>query len=176
MCKPRSPAAITSVRQSIKTTRREANEAINEAKTESWKNLLQDAMSKSDGPNMWEVVQGLNSTPDANSPNEAMSPNGQTITDIQSKTKVFINHYARVSKLSLSQSDQDVNRQFKKSIKVLSADDESCAPLLMSKLQSATEKMKVNGAADPNNIPPSFLTCSLPPNLEGFYYHSATQR
>ena len=30
----------------------EANEAINEAKTESWKNLLQDAMSSSDGSNI----------------------------------------------------------------------------------------------------------------------------
>ena len=59
---------------------REANEAINEAKTESWKswkNFLQDAMSNSDGgPNMWKVIQGLNGTPDANSPNEAMSHNG----------------------------------------------------------------------------------------------------
>ena len=30
----------------------EANEVINEVKTESWKNLLQDAMSNSDGPNL----------------------------------------------------------------------------------------------------------------------------
>ena len=52
---------------------REATEAINKAKTESWKNLLQDVMSNSDGPNMWKVVQGLNGTPDANSPNEAES-------------------------------------------------------------------------------------------------------
>ena len=39
---------------------REATEVINDAKTESWKNLLQDAMSNSDGPNMWKVIQGLN--------------------------------------------------------------------------------------------------------------------
>ena len=38
---------------------REATEAIIEAKTESWKNLLQDVMSNSDGPNMWKVIQGL---------------------------------------------------------------------------------------------------------------------
>ena len=37
----------------------EATEAINKAKTESWKDLLQDAMSKSDGLNMWKVIQGL---------------------------------------------------------------------------------------------------------------------
>ena len=33
-------------------TCREANEAINQVRTESWKNLLQDVMSNSDGPNM----------------------------------------------------------------------------------------------------------------------------
>ena len=111
---------------------REATEAINEAKTESWKNLLQDAMSNSDGPNMWKVIQGLNGTPDANSPNEAMSHNGRTITDTKSKANVFINHYARVSKLKMSQSDCDINRQFKKSIKVPTAHDDSCAPILIN--------------------------------------------
>ena len=35
---------------------REANKAINETKTESWKYLLKDAMSSSDGPNMWKVI------------------------------------------------------------------------------------------------------------------------
>ena len=104
-------------------TCREGTEAINEAKTESWKNLLQDAMSNSDGPNMWKVIQGLNGTPDANSPNEAMSHNGRTITDIKSKANIFINHYARVSKLKISLSDRDINWQFKKSIKVPPADD-----------------------------------------------------
>ena len=114
-------------------------------------------MSNSDGPNMWKVIQGLNGTPDANSPNEAMSHNGRTITDIKSKANVFINHYARVSKLNMSQFDRDTNRQFQKRIKVPSADDESRAPLLMSELQSAIKKMKGKGAAAPNNIPPSFL-------------------
>ena len=135
----------------------EANKAINETKTESWKNLLQDAMSSSDGPNMWKVIQDLNSTLDANSSNEAMSHNGRTITDIKSKANVFINHYARVSKVNMSQSERDTNQQFKKRIKVPSADDESCAPLLMSELQSAIKKMKGKGAAGPDNIPPSFL-------------------
>ena len=118
----------------------EATEAINEAKTESWKNLLQDAMSNSDGPNMWKVIQGLNGTPDANSPNEAMSHNGRTITDIKCKANIFINHYARVSKLNMSQSDRDTNRQFKKHLNALSVDNESCVPLLMEELLSAIKK------------------------------------
>ena len=70
----------------------EATEVIKEAKTESWKNLLQDTMSNSDGSNMWKVIQGLNGTPDANSINEAMSHDGRTITYIKSKTNLFINH------------------------------------------------------------------------------------
>ena len=127
-------------RQEWKDACREATEAINEAKTESWKNLLQDAMSNSDGPNMWKVIQGLNGTPDANSPNEAMSHNGQTITDIKCKANIFINHYARVSKLNMSQSDRDTNRQFKKHLNALSVDNESCVPLLMEELLSAIKK------------------------------------
>ena len=114
-------------------------------------------MSNSDSRNMWKVIQDLNGTSDANSPNEAISHNGRTITDIKSKVNVFINHYARVSKLKMSQSDRDTNRQLKKRIKVSSVDNEGCAPLLMSGLQSAIKKMKGEGAAGPDNIPPSFL-------------------
>ena len=80
----------------------EATEAINKTKTESCKDLLQDAMSNSGSPNMWKVIQVLNSTPDANSPNSPMSHNGQTITDIKSKVYIFTNHYASVSKLNMS--------------------------------------------------------------------------
>ena len=68
----------------------EATKAIDEVKTESWKDLLRDTWSSSDGPNMCRVIQGLNGTRDANSPNEAMSLNGQTITDIKSKANIFI--------------------------------------------------------------------------------------
>ena len=57
----------------------------------------------------------------------------------------------------MSQFDRDINQQFKKSIKVPSADNESCTPILMSELQSAIKKMKGKGAAGPDNIPPSFL-------------------
>ena len=60
----------------------EANKSINKAKKESWKNLLQDAMFNSDGPNIWKFIESLNGTPDANSP---MFHNGRTITDIKFK-------------------------------------------------------------------------------------------
>ena len=43
--------------------------------------------------------------------------NGRTITDIKSKANVLINHYARVSKLNMSQFNRDTNQQFKKTLK-----------------------------------------------------------
>ena len=57
---------IHHIRQEWIDACRGATEAINEARTESWKHLLQNEMTNSDGPNIWEVIQGLNSTPDAN--------------------------------------------------------------------------------------------------------------
>ena len=123
-------------------------------------------MSNTGSPNMWKVIQGLNSIPDANSPNEAMSHNGGTITGIKSKANVFINHYARASKLILSQSDRDTNQQFKKDLNAASVDDESCAPLLMGELQSTIKKIKGKGAAGPDNIPPSFLRSLGPLTLQ----------
>lgn len=50
---------------------REANDAINEAKNNSWKKLLQNSMSDVNCSDMWKVIQGLNGTTDTNSPNEA---------------------------------------------------------------------------------------------------------
>ena len=57
----------------------------------------------------------------------------------------------------MSQSDCDINRQFKKCLHALSVDHESCDPLLMGELQSAIKTMKGKGAAGPDNIPPSFF-------------------
>ena len=38
-----------------------------------------------------------------------LSSVGSQITDIKSKANVFINHYARASKLNMSQSDRDTS-------------------------------------------------------------------
>ena len=81
---------------------------------------------------MWKVVQGLNGTPDANFPNEATTSNDRTITNIKTKANIFVNHYARGSKLNMLKADRDLNRHFKKELDAPSADDESCAPLQMS--------------------------------------------
>ena len=79
---------------------------------------------------------------------------------------MFINHFTRVRKLNMSQSDRDTSRKFKKYIKVPSADDESCAPLLMSELQSAIKKMKGKALACPDKILPSFLKSLGPLSLQ----------
>ena len=79
-------------------TCREATKAIKNTKIESWKDLLQDALSNSYGPYIRKVFQGPNGIPNANSPNEAMSYNGRTITNIKTKANIFVNHYARISK------------------------------------------------------------------------------
>ena len=57
----------------------------------------------------------------------------------------------------MSQSDRDINRQFKKCLHAPSVDNESCTPLLMGELQSVIKRMKGKGAAGRDNIPPSFL-------------------
>ena len=131
----------------------EARETVYEAKTESWKDLPEDAMSNSDCPN-WKVIQG---TPDASCPYEAMSHESRTITDIKFKTNVFISHYVKVRKLKKWRVDQDLNRKFKKRIKRPSDDDENFATLQMGELLSAIRKMKGKGADGPDNIPASFF-------------------
>ena len=149
--------------------------------------------NNSDEPNMREVIQGLNDTPNANSTNEAMSPNSRTITNIKSKVNVFIHNYATVSKLNMSQIDRDFNRQFKKRLSGSSTDDESCVPYQMGAVLSAIKMMKCKGAADlqqstfisqitqsfsspgfPIRIQLIIFSCSLPTYLEGFHNNSIT--
>ena len=133
----------------------EATEAINEAKTES--NLLHDGMSNSNGPNMWKVIQSLNGTLDANSTNDAMSHNGRTFTRIKTKANIFVDYYAKVSKLNMSKADRDLNRHFKKQLDTPSINKiKCCAPLQMGEFLSAIEKMKSKGVAGLEKIPLSF--------------------
>ena len=73
-------------------------------------------MANLDGPNIWKVIQVLNTTPGANSPNEAISHISHTITNIKSKANVFISHYATVSRLNMLRTDQNLNCQFKKQL------------------------------------------------------------
>ena len=135
----------------------EVNDAITEAKTNSWRDFLADAVSSSDPTKTWKVIKSLNGTPDSSSPNEAIIHKGRTIIDQKQKANIFVKHYARVSNLSLSATDRDLVRQFKKRMDQPSDADVSCSPLLMSELKAAISRIKKKGAAGPDNIPPTFL-------------------
>ena len=95
-----------------------------------------------------------------------MFDNGRTITDPKSKSNIFINLHARVSKLNMSRSDRDINRRFKKCLHAPSVDDKSCPPTLMDELQSVIKRMKGKGAAGLDNIPLSFLKALGPLALQ----------
>ena len=86
-----------------------------------------------------------------------MSHNGRTITDTKSKANIFINHYARVSKLHMTKEDCDLNRLLKKRLNAPSVDNKSCTSTNMLELLWAIQKMKRKGAASPDDIPPTFL-------------------
>ena len=54
--------------------------------------ILQGTMSSSDESNIWKAMHGLSGTLEANSPNEAMSLNFCTITNIKTKANIFVNY------------------------------------------------------------------------------------
>ena len=135
----------------------EANVAINEAKANSWNNLLHSSVSNADKSDIWKVIWGLNSTPDTNSPNEALSHNDLTITNTKSKANIFINHYASVSKLHMTKEDCGLSRLFKKHLNAPSVENNRFTSINMSELLSAIQKVKCKGAAGPDSIPLTFL-------------------
>ena len=109
------------VQRTIKTNQlewteacRQANKAIIEAKTESWKEVFEGAITNTSGKDMWKAINALNSTSEANSPNKAMSQNSRTITDAKAKANIFVNHYARISDLLMTTKDHNLIREFKK--------------------------------------------------------------
>ena len=156
------------LRRTIYTNRQEwinACREANEAKTDR-KEVLEGAMTNTNNRDMWKVMKGLNGTPEANSPNEAMSQHGRLITDAKAKANIFVNHYARVSNLPMSAADQQPNRDLKKRLDAPSTDNESCSKFTMRELTSAINKMKHKGAAGPDSIPPTLLKALGPMALQ----------
>ena len=145
---------------------RKTNEAINKAKKESWKEALEGTMANTGGKDMQKVIKGLNSTPEANSPSEAISHNGHTITDAKAKANIFVSHYARVSNLPMTVEDRNLIKEFKKRIDSPSTDNKMCSRLTMGELISAVWMMKCKVAADPDDIPPTFLKALGPIALQ----------
>ena len=153
-----------SLRRKIKTRRREwlesckeVNQAIRDAKTESWRNLLEDALATEDDTLLWRIIKDLNGSTEDNAPNEVMINKGRIISSNEGKTKAFIQHYSAVSRLKFSDEERDENRWLKKVLESPSVDDKSCDKLTLSELKKAIRKMKKKGAAGPDDIPPTFL-------------------
>lgn len=123
-------------------------------------------MSNTSGKDVWNVIKGLNGTPEAKCPNEAMPHNVRTITDSKGKANTIVNHYARVNNLPMTAKDCYLIKQFKNRIDSSSTDNESCSKLTMGKLTSAAQKMKQKEAAGPDSISPTFLKALDPITLQ----------
>jgi len=156
---------ISTKREEWLASCREVNEAVRDSKTESWRNLLDDAIASEDDSKLWSIIHDLNGTPDGNAPNEAMIHNGRIITSNERKSELFMQHYAAVSRLNFSAEERDQNRRLKKILTSPSVDDESSSPFTMSELKKAIRKMKKKGAAGPDEIPPAFLKALGPKAL-----------
>ena len=107
---------------------KEAQEEINNAKEESWRDLLEDTLSEGNDNKLWGIIKSLNGTPETNSPNEAMRHKGRTITSNQKKAEVFAKHYASVSRHQFTKEERDVNRELKKRIRATPETDTNGCP------------------------------------------------
>ena len=58
---------------------REATDAINEAKKQSWRDLLEDAINANNDTKLWKIIKDLNGAPESNSPNEVIVHKHSTI-------------------------------------------------------------------------------------------------
>ena len=152
------------LRRNVRTRRREwlesckeAQDEIRKAKEESWKELLEETITDADDIKMWHLIKSLNGTPDANSPNEAMVHKGKKITTDKGKANAFVNHYAKVSDLTFSKEDRNLNRNLRKRIDRSRTQDGQITDFTMHELTKAIKKMKKKGAAGPDDIPPVFL-------------------
>ena len=65
----------------------------------------------------------------------------------------------------MSREDRHLNLRFKKRAGSPSVDDESCTAFTMAELKKAIAKMKLKGAAGPDDILPMFLKALGPHTL-----------
>jgi ribonuclease HI/exonuclease III len=137
---------------------KEAQAAIKKAKEDAWKDTLESVISDADSTKIWRVINSLNGTPCANSPNEVMVVGEERFTDDKKKADQFVKHYAKVSSLDFTEEEKkSVNNK----IKVILNDPENKHHTVQyftpRELSRAIKKMKIKGAPGPDDIPPSFL-------------------
>ena len=150
---------IREKREEWKEACKDVNEAITRAKEESWKELLEDAITEAKDEKFWAVIKSLNGSPSTNARNEAMKHKGKTINSDSRKAEIFLQHYASVSRLKFSMSERAVNRKLKKLLRSRKAGPapSSCRNFTMHELEQAIHATRTKGAAGPDEIPPSFL-------------------
>ena len=78
----------------------DAQDEMQKAKEQGWRDLIEDCMTEPKAGKMWEVINSLKGSPNTNSPNEAMHHNGRTITSNRKKADLYVSHYAQVSQLT----------------------------------------------------------------------------
>ena len=135
----------------------EARMAINHAKEEAWRGVLEDSSTTGDDRKLWRVIKSLNGTPENNSPNEAMIHNDRCITSDKRKADIFIKHYAGVSKIDMSKEDRTENRNLKISLRELRGQNSSVPEFTEDELREALNNMRPKGAPGPDDISPPLL-------------------
>ena len=173
---PKVRAAVknrNALRRKIKWKRREwlaacatVREEIQAAQTQSWQELLSDAVDDVDERKMWSFVKSLNGTPDNNAPNEVLKVNGEVISSNRKKADLFASHYAKVSSHKFDKDERTTNRDCKKLLKSPTVPDKSCVKFSMRELKRAIARMKPRGAPGPDDLPPSFFKALGPLALE----------
>ena len=135
----------------------EVNEMIANDKESAWIEFLDDLEFDPDAAKVWSLIRNLSGNPDSPAPNEALLHNDKVITSPHKKADLFMNHYAKVSSLKMSNSDRKKKKELMKQIKRNGPEEEICRDFEMRELQKAIKLMKGKGAAGPDDIPPTFL-------------------
>ena len=126
-------------------------------KESAWIEFLDDLEFDPDAAKVWSLIRNLSGNPDSPAPNEALLHNDKVVTSPHKKADLFMNHYAKVSSLKMSNSDRKKKKELMKQIKRNGPEEEICRDFDMRELQKAIKLMKGKGAAGPDDIPPTFL-------------------
>ena len=135
----------------------EAKELIDESKTKSWVDFLDNLDLNADPTKVWSTIRSLSGTPDSAAPNEALVHNGVTYTTNAKKADIFAKHYASVSRLTFTKEEREKHRELKELIRNQPHDPEECEDFSMGELEAAIKAMKAKGAAGGDQVPPTFL-------------------
>ena len=147
---------INTHRQEWVTACGEVTEAVSAEKEKRWTEFVDTLESSKDYKKTWGILGSISGKPDSCCPNEAIRNNCKVLVSNESKADAFAAHYAKVSKLEFSRGEWEKNRLAKIRGNAPSVDDSSTAEFSIEELNRAIKKMRKNGAAGPDDIPPAF--------------------